>query len=175
MSLDEIETQIAAPLSAALIAVAAISLPLIKAVDNPEMSLLDELFAIIGIAALIGAGRIIDREFDKAGLKIQQRVFAFGGGYIVFCAVVGLIASAILLLDTDRNKTTSLCWATPLALLTGGSIFFLLMTEKGQKVWMTLAIVAASIFFVAPHLIHPTTVIVSPSMRFCPAPLADCA
>ena len=154
MTPKQIETQIAAPLSAALITVAAISLLLIKAVPEPKTTYLDELLAAIGIMALIGAGRIIDNEFDYEELTFKARITLAGGGYPIFCVVVGLIAVSILVLDAEQGETYIAFLTWPLAIFTGTPISGLLMTKQGSFFRIGATATFYFLFLFATHVIH---------------------
>jgi hypothetical protein len=104
--------------------------------------------------ALIGAGRIVDREFDKARVTFKTRFSVAGGGYPIFCFVVCLIAISILVFDAERSSTYVPFLTWTFAILNGGSILGLLMTDKGSLWWIVGAAVGFFGFLLAPQLIH---------------------
>src|SRR5438132_513864 len=98
---EQIESQIAGPLSAALITVATISLTLMGVVlqRKPPQLYLENLLMVVGILSLISAARIIDKEIDKGGLGFWARVSFGGGGYVLFCPVLATIVAGVMIFN----------------------------------------------------------------------------
>jgi hypothetical protein len=152
---DETETVLAGPLSAALITVAVISLPAILLVDDPEQTFVDEILVFVGLLSLISAARIIDREYDKAGVKFIDRFSVSGGGYPLFCIALAGMSLSFMLLDATINKCDAPYFTWPLAAMTAICIFGLLMSDAGSLLWLIGAACGGIMCMVFPRLFTP--------------------
>jgi hypothetical protein len=149
----QIESQIAGPLSAALITVATISLTLMGIVlqRQPPQPYLDNLLMVVGILSLVSAARIIDKELDKGGLGFRARVSFGGGGYVLFCIVLATIIAGVMVFNAKVGKTYVPFCATA-AGVTSFCIFFLLMTNEHSGWWVFGALSGFTVFSLTPRL-----------------------
>ena len=146
---EELEARMAGPLSAALVAVATFSLTVMGLVPTPIQSLVDEIFMALGLISLLSAARIIDTVFDKVALNVSDRFRMIGGGYFLFCLIVGAMSFSIMLLYTSKHFAAAFpSIALVPALLTGICITSMLMSHRGSEVWLAAIVVSVGIFVV---------------------------
>jgi len=146
---EELEARMAGPLAAALIAVATFSLTVMGLVTTPTQSLVDEVFMALGLISLLSAARIIDTAFDKVALNVSDRFRMIGGGYFLFCLIVGAMSFSIMLLYTSKHFTVAFPWITLVpALLTGFCITSMLMSHHGSEAWFAAILISVAIFAV---------------------------
>jgi hypothetical protein len=148
MSKNEVlETQMTGPLAAALIIVATLSLTVMGLANIPGQSYVDEIFGALGLAALVSAARIIDATLDKAALDSADRFKLIGGGYFLFCLIVGAIGFAILLVYATKSTGLTLPWITlPPALIMWACLTGMLMSRRGNEAWLVGAVIAFVLF-----------------------------
>jgi hypothetical protein len=150
---EKLEEQMAAPLAAALVAVAIFSLTAMGFVSDPRQSFVDEVFMALGLISLLSAARIIDVRFDKVDLTITDRFELIGGGYFLFCFIVGAMSFAILLLYVHRRTTGDfpLITLAP-SLMTWVCITGMLMSQRGSEAWFVGVLVAVGLFIITLFL-----------------------
>jgi hypothetical protein len=107
---EQLERQMAGPLAAALVTVATFCLTVMGLVNSPGQNFIDEIFMILGLASLLSAARIIDATFDRVALNVTDRLKLIGGGYFLFCLIVGGMSFAILLLYATKSVGASIPW-----------------------------------------------------------------
>jgi hypothetical protein len=145
----ELESGMAGPLAAALVALATFSLTVMGLVGVPRQSVVDEIFMILGLSSLLSAARIIDTVFDKVALNVSDRFRLIGGGYFLFCLIIGGISFSIMLLYATKSVTPELPWTVlGLALLTGFCITAMLMSHHGSEAWFAAIVVMVVVFVV---------------------------
>jgi hypothetical protein len=150
---EKVETQMAGPLSAVLITVATFALTAMGLVNTPGQSFVDEIFMVLGLGSLLSAARIIDVMFDKFALDVTDRFKLIGGGYFLFCLVVGAMSFAILLLYASKSSTGVFPWITfAPSLLTGACIIGMLMSHRGSQAWFIGTLLAFVVFIVTCFL-----------------------
>jgi hypothetical protein len=143
----DFETQMAGPLSAALITVATFSLTVMGLVSIPGQTFVDEVFMALGLSSLLSAARIIDVIFDKRALNVTDRFKLIGGGYFLFCVIVGLMSFAILLLYASKGVAGNFPWITLApGILTGGCITGMLMSHQGSEYWFVGTLLSFVLF-----------------------------
>jgi hypothetical protein len=140
---DELELRLATTLAPMLLTIATFSLTVMGLQQNPEKTIVDELFSFIGAACLLAAAVVADSALDKQDLGLFERMKFMGGGYLFFCLVVGAMSTAIpILYSAKRAGGDGITWHKSYLWFISVGIFVVLklMSHKDKQVW-TAAII----------------------------------